>query len=136
MPNDTFDVYITKHKLNTNFLLTINSDGLNNLGSSQHAKMQISDENIEITGDNGKDIATLSPSQVLGIQDNQSGITITTKDGSLNLNFNNVRKGGIKMLLLGPLLASSSKDSPMSAVVQDKCKQAINSLSRHGYKLN
>ena len=134
MTDDTYDVYISKSKLNTNFLLTINTGGLNNLGSSQHAKMHITDGNITLTGDNGNDIIKLSPSQVTSIQDNQSGITINSKEGGLNVNFYNVRKGGIKMLLFGPLLASGSKDSPQSKVVQDKCKQALTSLSNHGYK--
>jgi aspartate/tyrosine/aromatic aminotransferase len=98
--------------------------------------MQISDSSIDIIGDNGKEIVKLLLSQILTVQDNQSGITINTKEGALNLNFYNVRKGGIMMLLLGPLLTSNSKNSPLSSKVQDQCRRAISSLSEHGYKLN
>ena len=133
MNNDVFDTYLTKSDINTKFLLTYSTYGLTNLGSSTHATLEISKDSLQLIDDGGKTIVKLKPDQVLSIKDNLSEITINTESGNLNINFYNVRKGGIKLFLLGSFLSSGSKESPYSAVVQGKCKQAINALMKNGY---
>lgn len=133
--NNTFDVYLSKSKLNTNFLLTYMTNGASNLGSSIHAVLLISNEGLKLTSDDGGAIFDLRTNEVQSIADNLSAITIGSNDNTFTLNFNNVRKGGIKMLLLGPLLTNRSKDSPYSPEVQSKCKEALDVLAQCGYKV-
>lgn len=103
--------------------------------SQVYGTFSISDTALSMKDKNGKEVFSLPPNAITAIKDESSGIYISTSSKNYRISFRNARgwSTSIKAIFLSPMFSFGAKNGIFNLDVQEKCREAMRSLAKHGY---